>query len=142
MADPIQQMTSPLLRDTYQETLEDVTSVTPNIMTLFLPLKLIKPYEPRKLNLNFNLAMLDILLFTFFLNCLIIGKIKNKCLSLGLYLSNAVMDLSLEVRSSQRPILFYIATFQNLRCIFPLWCSSIQYPLCIFPPYFRTIGKT
>lgn len=136
MADPIQQMTSPLLRDTYQETLEDVRSVTPNIMTLFLPLKLLKPYEPRKLNLNFNLATLDILLFTFFLNCLKIGKIKNKCISLGLYLSNAVMDLSLEVRSSQRPILFYIATFQNLRCIFPLWCPSIQYPLCVFSPIF------
>lgn len=136
MADPIQQMTSPLLRDAYQETLEDVTSVTPNIMTLFLPLEFIKPCEPMKLNLNFNLATLDILRFTFFLNCLKIGKIKNKCISLGLYSSNAVMDLSLEVRSSQRPILFYIATFQNLRCIFPLWHPSIQYPLCVFPPIF------
>lgn len=129
-------LASPLLRDAYQETLEDATSVTPNIMALFLPLELLKPCAPMKLNLNFNLAMSDILHFTFFLNCLEICKIKNKCLSLGLYLSNAVMGLSLEVRSSQRPLSLYIVTFQNLRYIFPLWRPSIQYPLCgFFPPH-------
>lgn len=59
-------MASPLLRDTYQVTLEDVTSVTPKNMALFLPLQPIKPHEPRKMNLNFNLATSDSLLSKLF----------------------------------------------------------------------------